>query len=124
MTNFLKQIAPAVLSLLLVGCVPPCKIILLKEKVSPDSSGIAAVYTSDCGATSSVSTIVNIRAGAHKFSDRSDAGNIFVATHAKDINVNWTTGDAITVTVRGDPSIYLQTVKLGSMVITYVFVNE
>lgn len=120
MTSSRKFTFAVLVAFLIVGCTPPCEVTLLKEMNSPGATYTVAVYTRDCGATTSTSTTVNIRARAKKFADRVDAGNVFIVTHAKDVDVNWASDHELSVSVRGDPEIYLQTVKLGSLVITYL----
>lgn len=92
---------------------------IISEKHSPDDLWTAAVYTSDAGATTSTATIVNLRSKARRFSEREDAGNIFVVTYTKLVEVEWVSKDKLLIKVQGFPRVFRQLVKNYEISISY-----
>ena len=80
----------ALVSLLLVltGC-PLCGRELIKEVPSPDGKYIAAVFESDCGATTPFSRQVLLRKGGTSFSGEDKEGVVFRVRGKEDIEVRW-----------------------------------
>lgn len=92
---------------------------IISEKHSPDDLWTAAVYTSDAGATTSTATIVNLRPKARPFFKREDAGNVFVVTYTKLVEVEWVSKDKLLIKVQGFPRVFRQLVKNYEISISY-----
>lgn len=80
----------------LAGC-PLCGHELIKETPSPDGRYIAAVFESDCGATTPFTRQVALRTGGATFSGDKQEDVVFRVKDKEDIEVRWINAEHLMV---------------------------
>lgn len=87
------------LTLSLAGCnlslTGECSDEIKQEAKSPDGKYVATWYVRDCGATTSFSTIVNLRIGSARFNG--NEGEVFVVKGQPQVKIAWNNESSLQV---------------------------
>ena len=86
------------LLLLLPACLPDlCGSTLIKESVSPGQKYIATIYEWDCGATTSLNRVINLRSYGSDFDGEDQDDWIYSLEGQLDVDVQWISKDELKI---------------------------
>lgn len=118
-----RILALAFLSTWLFSC-NPCGDTLKGKAVTADNQLVANFYEHDCGATTDISSIVNVQRTSDTF--HADDGILFVAKGRYDLSVTWTGPRTILITCPNcsRQNIFRELVALGDIDVRYRFASN
>lgn len=102
------------------GCLFECEDTIVSRSSSSDGKFKVIAYHRDCGATTSVATIIKILEQNEPFDPDSEKGDVYIAEGVEQIEVEWIADYELEVKAIGNIEVFLKNESLGSVSINYL----